>query len=119
VDKVDVIVNGKVAASRNGAGALDERIALEGPSWIALRAMGPWDRMILNDAGAFAHTSPVYVQIGAERLAVREDVRFYIDWMEKLIARTRERGRFSAAARREEVLALFERALEYYRKLDR
>ncbi len=119
VDKVDVIVNGKVAASRNGAGAMDERIPIEGSSWIAVRATGPWNRMILNDAGAYAHTSPVYVQVGGERLAVKEDVRFYIAWMEKLIARTKERGRFSTAARREEVVALFERALDYYKKLDR
>ncbi len=119
VDKVDVIVNGKVAASRNGAGAMDERVAIEGSSWIAVRATGPWNRMILNDAGAYAHTSPVYVQVAGERLALKEDVRFYIDWMEKLIARTRERGRFSTAARRDEVVSLFERALAYYKELDR
>jgi len=45
-------------------------------------------------------------------------VRFYIDWIERLIARVKERGQFSTAARREEVATLFERALRMYRGIE-
>jgi desulfoferrodoxin (superoxide reductase-like protein) len=71
----------------------------------------------LNDTHTFAHTSPVYVQAGKQRVAHRADVRFYIDWIERLIARTQERGRFATAAHRKEVLEVFERALAVYRGL--
>ena len=50
---------------------------------------------MLNDAQAFAHTSPVYVDVGGRRTAVAADAKFYIEWIEKLIARTNERGRFA------------------------
>jgi hypothetical protein len=120
LDRVEVIVNGKVLVSRSVAGqkriALDEPIALERSSWVAVRALGPWHRLVLNDGGAFAHTSPVYVYMGDQPIAFRGDVRFYIDWVERLIARVKERGRFTTGERRAEVVALFERALQKYRQ---
>jgi hypothetical protein len=122
LDRVEVIVNGKALVSRPAAGqkrvALDEAIALERSSWVAVRALGPWHRLVLNDGGAFAHTSPVYVYVGDQPIAFREDVRFYIDWVERLIARVKERGRFTTGERRAEVVALFERALEKYRRIE-
>ena len=98
--------------------SLDEPISLDGSSWVAVRALGPWHRLVLNDAGAFAHSSPVYVYFGDQPIAFRGDVRFYIDWIERLIARVKERGRFATAERREEVVALFERALAMYREIE-
>jgi len=122
LDRVEVMVNGKALLSRSAAGlkriALDEPIALERSSWVAVRALGPWHRLVLNDAQAFAHSSPVYVYFGDQPIAFGADVRFYIDWIERLIARVKERGQFSTAARREEVVALFERALRMYRQIE-
>jgi hypothetical protein len=122
LDRVEVIVNGKPLVSRSAAGqkriALDEPIALERSSWVAVRALGPWHRLVLNDAGAFAHTSPVYVYFGDQPISFRGDVRFYIDWVERLIARVKERGRFTTPERLAEVVALFERALGKYRQIE-
>jgi hypothetical protein len=121
VDKVEIVVNGKVAVTRNAGGlkqvVLDEPIALDHSAWIAVRAIGPWHRMVLNDIQTFAHTSPVYVHFGDQRVVFTEDARFYDEWIGKLIAQVNEKGRFTNPAHREEVIALFRRAQELYRGL--
>lgn len=123
VEKIEVVANGQVVASRDASGrnetTLDEEINLERSSWIALRAYGPWQRLVLNDLQTFAHSSPVYVYLDDQPIASRDDLRFYIDWIEKLIARVKTRARFSTEARRQEVVDLFTKALEEYRRRER
>jgi hypothetical protein len=58
----------------------------------------------------------VYVVIDGRPIAARKDLRFYIDWIEKLIARVKARGRFANEARRQEVVELFTKALDEYRR---
>jgi hypothetical protein len=123
IEKVEVVANGQVVASRDALGrneiTLDEELKLDRSSWIALRAYGPWDRLVVNDLQTFAHTSPVYVYLDNQPIAVREDLRFYIDWIGKLIERVKTRARFSTEARRQEVIELFGKALEEYRKREK
>jgi hypothetical protein len=123
VDKVEVVVNGKPVISRSEKGqreiAIDEPLALEHSSWIALRALGPWHRLILNDTQTFAHSSPVYVFLGDQKIGRREDARFYAEWIDKLIARINERGRFASAERKQEVIDLCRRAQTIYRNIER
>lgn len=122
IEKVEIIANGQVVASRDASGgneiSLDEEITLQRSSWIALRAYGPWHRLVLNDLQTLAHTSPVYVHVGDQPIASRNEVRYYIDWIEKLIAQVKIRGRFVNDARRQEVVDLFGKALEEYRKIE-
>ncbi len=119
IDRVELIVNGRIAESRQPAGRTSveftTRMPIERSSWIALRALGPAHRLLLNDTGAFAHTSPIYVSVGGKPIREIEDVRFYRDWVEKLIARAEKAGRFANDQRRAEVVALFRKALEWYR----
>jgi hypothetical protein len=132
IEKVEVVVNGLVVASRDASGAgsaapaapvnevtLDEEVVLDRSSWIALRAYGPWQRLVLNDLQTFAHSSPVYVYLDDKPIASREDLRFYIDWIEKLITRVKTRGRFASGARRQEVAGLFTKALEQYQQREK
>ncbi|MGH9671595.1 MAG: CehA/McbA family metallohydrolase, partial [Bryobacteraceae bacterium] len=114
VEKLEIIVNGRVAAT--GRESFDGDISLDRSAWIAARATGPWHRLILNDAHAFAHTSPVYVYLGAEPIASPDDARFFEDWVGRLIARVVERGRFATDERKQEVVRLFEKARDVYRK---
>jgi TolB protein len=121
VDKVEIVVNGKVVAARDATGKkqviLDEPVALEQSAWIAVRAIGPWHRLILNDIQTFAHTSPVYVHFGDQRVVFAEDAKFYDEWIGKLIAQVKDRGRFATPEHRDEVIALFRRAQDIYREL--
>lgn len=121
VDKFEVVVNGKPVLSRDAARgnqlSIDEEVPLAHSSWIAARAIGPWHRLVLNDIQAFAHTSPIYVNFGDERVASGEDARFWIAWIDKLIALVNQRGQFSTPERRQEVVDLFRRGQEVYRGL--
>jgi hypothetical protein len=122
VDKLEIIVNGKPVASTPVSkyeAVIEKEIPLTGSSWIAARALGPWSRLVLNDIQAFAHTSPVYVSLGTESVAFAEDARFWIDWIDKLIASANTRGRFATPEHRKEVVDLFRRAQEIYRKIER
>lgn len=119
LDRVDVVVNGRVvhseAASGKPAIEFQTKVPLIGSAWIALRALGPRHRLILNDTMAFAHTSPVYVSIGGRPVRVADDIRFYREWVEQLIERTEIRGRFATPERKKEVVSLFQKALAWYR----
>ena len=95
------------------------RVPIRESAWIALRAIGPRHRLILNDTMAFAHTSPVYVTLGGRPDRVPDDVRFYREWVERLIARTEKSPRFTTPERRKEVLALFQKALAWYRAAEK
>jgi TolB protein len=121
LDTLEIIVNGKPVISRRAAQnetTIDEELPVGESCWIAARALGPWSRMVLNDLQAFAHTSPVYVAVGAKPAARAEDARYWIGWIDQLIAQVKTRGRFSTAERRSEVVGLFQRAQEVYRKVE-
>ncbi|MFG1955165.1 CehA/McbA family metallohydrolase [Micromonospora sp. NPDC048830] len=75
VDRLEIVVNGKVAESRHwdspvNCGSLTFELAVNEGSWVAARCYGPgenvarhmdvWERPIM------AHTSPVYLAVGAE-----------------------------------------------------
>ena len=72
-----------------------------------------------DPAPAAETTGPpvVYVTFGTERIASREDVQFWIEWIDKLIARVNERGNFTKPEQRQEVVNLFRRGQEVYRGL--
>jgi hypothetical protein len=121
VDKLEVVVNGEPVISRAVSGrkelTVEHEIPLQGSSWVAARAVGPQHRLILNDVQAFAHTSPVYVSVAGRPARSGADAGFFVDWIDRLMARVEERGRFSTPERKKEVLALFARAREVYRKI--
>ena len=107
-EKVELIVNGKALSP------VPKSVTLDRSSWIAARVTGPWHRMVLNDAHAFAHTSPVYVTIGGKPVRSEEDRKYWTTWIDGLIQRVEQRGRFSTPERRREVVTLFRQARDYY-----
>ncbi|MBM3724902.1 MAG: hypothetical protein FJW40_05720 [Acidobacteria bacterium] len=122
LDTVDLVINGRVVKGVAAGGRqrieLAHSLAVEGSAWIALRGLGPRHRLILNDTQTFVHTSPVYVTVSGRPVRVKEDLAFYRQWVEKLIARTRTTPRFANEQRRAEVLALFERGLAWYQRAE-
>jgi hypothetical protein len=74
---------------------------------------------VLNDPLAFAHTSPVYVYFGDQPITSADDARFYAEWVQRLIDRVEKTGRFAAPERKQEVIQLFQRALDVYRRIEK
>jgi hypothetical protein len=122
LDRIDLIVNGQVAHTvKPGAKETIEfthSLPVKESVWIALRALGPRHRLILNDTAAYAHTSPVYVTVAGRPVRVADDLRFYREWVERLIARADKNGRFATPERKAEVLALFRKGLEWYQRAE-
>ncbi|MBS0662978.1 MAG: CehA/McbA family metallohydrolase [Verrucomicrobia bacterium] len=119
---VEVIVNGRVAASVAGAPPAGEQeftatVPVRASAWVALRVRGPGHRFAPNDKAVFAHTSPVYVTIAARPPAARDDAQFFVDQIDALIARLDQRGRFERPADRDAIVARFRAAQEIYRAI--
>ncbi|WP_431838105.1 CehA/McbA family metallohydrolase [Cellulomonas sp. Y8] len=106
--RVELVVDGRVVAASDGP-VLDAVLDLRGAGWVAARARQPDPRTI-----RLAHTSPVHVD-GPGPDAV-EHRAFFARWVADLTAAARaEPARFPTAARRDEVLDLYDRAARFYR----
>jgi len=82
LDSLDIIVNGKVAASvkpqqdgRVTHGVFDGAVDVPDGGWVAARTKGPASRYV-SDSYAFAATSPVYVVRGGKRFTSAADAEF-------------------------------------------
>jgi dihydrodipicolinate synthase/N-acetylneuraminate lyase len=57
VDRIEIVMNGKVVAETSGAGPLTFRVPLRESSWIAARAAAA---RMEDEPEILAHTNPVY-----------------------------------------------------------
>ena len=93
LSRLDVIVNGKVAASvsasDSGRMVLDRSVAVPAGGWIAARVIGPSSRYVA-DSYAFAQTSPVYIVRNGQPFTSAEDARFFVQTMDAILARVKD-----------------------------
>jgi hypothetical protein len=97
VDRVEIIHNGRVAATapmgsdRQNAD-FDLRVSIEQSGWLALRVSGP-RRLDSPRVDSFAHTSPIYVQVAGKPLDTRADAEYFLKWIDRLYSDVRLRNR--------------------------
>ena len=124
-DHIEVIVNGEVAAhdeiaAGDAAGARVRRLDVELPIGAAAGSpcavRGP-DHPLVFDGPAWAHTSPVYVEVAGQRIASRRDAEYFVGWIEQMLRVVAARDRYARTEDRRQVEALFRRAQEEFRKL--
>ncbi|MEK7404232.1 MAG: CehA/McbA family metallohydrolase [Acidobacteriota bacterium] len=116
---IELVANGEVvasaAATENGTVAeIARELPLNRSSWVAARVWGPANRLVMNDARAFAHSSPVYCYIGKQKIAFPEDAKTVIAWIDRVVQDLETSPRFASEARRNEVIALFKKGRAYY-----
>lgn len=113
--KLQLIHNGKVvhtetAESKEGAYAarLRREVRVDGPSWFAVRI----EATTKNELGAvlYAHSSPVYVDLGGKRAFDVEAARGLLRQVEEGMADIRARGKFSSDQARDQLLTMYEDA---------
>jgi hypothetical protein len=124
VSALELVVNGDVVARKdvpdNGAAVeLAHEVTISRSSWIAARVHGPGNRLVMNDSRAFAHTSPVYCYVSKQKIAFREDAKTVVAWIDRVLQDVRSSPRFATPARRQEVIALFEKGKAYYENVVR
>jgi putative heme-binding domain-containing protein len=124
-NKVEVIVNGKVAAhkeisSGDAAGprvqSLDVELPIGSSSWVACRVHGP-EHPLVFDGPVWAHTSPVYVSVAGQKIASPQDAEYFMSWIDEMLRVVTARNRFADVENRRKVEALFQKAQNEFRKM--
>lgn len=131
--RIDLIQNGKIvqsAPSRAVGGhfeaEIDLSLVIDAPSWLALRVAGgslDSDGAVVlppglpargsgdgkNEMGeaVFAHTSPVYIELGGRRVFRPEAAKALVADMESALQQIPAKGQFASDVQREEVLKIY------------
>jgi len=80
--------------------------------WVAARAFEKPAASI-----RFAHTSPVYVQVGDGRGIVPEDAKFFIDWIDREVNFYEGYSGFRSEQDRQAMLEIYRKARAVYVRL--
>jgi hypothetical protein len=117
LERLEIIQNGRVvrtitASPNRGKLSADFETSVSGPSWLAARCFEQPGTTI-----RFAHTSPIYVEQGVQRLVVAEDARFFIEWIDREIGYYEKQEGFRSQQDRQDMLSFFRKAREVYATL--
>ena len=121
--RMDVVINGQVAASQKAEGdgkliRLSRVLEISDSSWVAVRVHGGPHKLIPNDTALYAHSSPVYCYRGDRTIALRKSAAFFIRQIDQLIHRVETQGVFRDSADREAMIQLFRKGQQVYRKIE-
>jgi hypothetical protein len=128
VDRLEIVVGGKVVASRvNDAQAssleLSAEIELQDSTWVAARANGgkllpyqKWALLGTQGIPPMAHTSPIYLLADDAEIWSGQDARVLAQEVQTAIDWATNKGRYMTDAQREEVISLYTQALQVYKR---
>lgn len=110
VDLVELVINGRVAASANSvdrerAGMWETAVQISHDSWIAARLWGRARNSF--DHAIYAHTSPVYVDVGRSDPTRSESSRFFVESIDRSLDWVMSSGRYTTDRQRDEISELF------------
>ena len=119
IKRLEIVVNGEVVATENARGngssvSLSKEIPVTEGAWVAARVRGDFHRYLVNDTDLYAHTSPVYLTVDGKGVSRKADGQFFVEWVDQLITRVQDKGRFASEDDRREVVTLFKKARAYY-----
>jgi hypothetical protein len=114
LDRLEVIFKGKPIRTYLGSGKLsaDFSVDVTESGWFAARAFEVPDRTV-----RFAHTSPIYVEVAGQSGVVRDDARFFLEWIDREIDFYSRLTGFREPSHRDAMLALFSSARKVYASL--
>ena len=107
------------AAGETGGGAelaIDTVVETRDPLWLCAVARGPGHPSVLGPV-VFAHTSPVWVEVGGRPVRRPASARWLLDWLDRFEALLGGHGRFAGDGQRAELLGVVERARAVYRAI--
>jgi len=120
---LQAVHNGKVvgaaeAVAVGGHFAADIQLTfqVDGPGWVALRVAPNPDKKNELDQPLFAHTSPIYIEIGSRRIFDPDIARELISEIEQNIEVIKSKGTFADQAERDAVLNVHRRGIESLRQ---
>jgi hypothetical protein len=84
---------------------------------VAARVSGRAGEWVTAGDWLFAHTGPVYLYVGGEKVLRRESIGTFIDWVDDLTALALARGEWNNPADSVRIFSFFDEAAEYYADL--
>lgn len=116
LERLEIIWKGQVVKTVEASGktqhlSLDLQVDAQSSGWFAARAFEKPTETV-----RFAHTSPVYVQVGGTDGIVAEDAKYLLGLIEQQI-RFCETSHFRSEAERQAMLAFFKKAAAVYTRL--
>ncbi len=119
IDKLEIVANGEVVASLPLSGdrtSLTRTVELkvERSGWYTLRASAEHSRAPVLDVYPFATTSPIYVSVGGEPVRHAADARYFIAWIDRLVAAASAHAGWNSLEEREEVMARLQTARQVF-----
>jgi hypothetical protein len=114
MDRLEILFKGRVVSTANATGPIsaDFETEITESGWFTARVFEKFDGTI-----RFAHTSPVYIEFAGDAGIVREDARFFLNWIDREIAFYKDLPGFREPAHRKAMLELFDSARRVYAKL--
>jgi hypothetical protein len=117
VERLELVGPDGVLAAATGAGgaapAIDTEVPVEDSLWLCAVARGPGHPSVLGPV-VFAHTSPVWVEVGGRPVRRAASARWLLDWLDRFETLVREHGRFAGDGQRDEVVAVIDQARRWY-----
>lgn len=110
IDHVEVVRNGEVVAnvpvSKEGTAASGVvTLDVTESGWYVLRAWSPTPRYPILDVYPFSSTSPVYVTVAGKPVRSSKDAEYFLGWIDKVAAASREHADWNSPAERDAGLA--------------
>ena len=97
-------------------GRFEAQVGMRRADIVVAVATGPMSPDILGWY-AYAHTSPIYVDVLGVRVARAEDALWCLDWLDEFESLVRRAGRFDEDRRLRDIVEVIDEAREYYRPL--
>ena len=120
MEKVELIFNGEVIQQLpvvdGQSAAFDGEIEIPHSGWIALRAVGPQNRLVYG-RGMTAHTNVIRVEVAGKPWRSAESAGYFLKWIDRLEADFDARDRSPNLRRRDGVRAQLNAAREVYRTI--
>jgi hypothetical protein len=112
--RVELVYNGAVVATGSLStdrlrGTLEQPVKIEGSGWLGFRAFG--------EDQSQAHTSPIYVEVAGKPAASHQDAEYFLQWIDRLEAKLKERDRLSTPELKKRVELQLNAARAVYRKI--
>jgi hypothetical protein len=96
--------------------AIDTAVEARDPLWLCAVARGPGHPSVLGPV-VFAHTSPVWVEVGGRPVRRPASARWLLDWLDRFQALVGEHGRFDDDDQRAELAAVLDQARTVYQAI--
>jgi hypothetical protein len=119
--KVELLYNGEVAATLKPAkdelsASVEQELEVDKSGWLALRASGPGNPNS-SVPPLFAHTAPVYAEVGGAPVRSRADALFFLRWIDDLALVVRSRDRVPNAELRRHLETQLDDARAVYARI--